>query len=142
VRTRTALLLGATIVGVGLLGAWRLDAQRDAAREAAAETSRIRAWAWTEGGAGVSVLPKRVPLADPRELQRLDHLPGFDSYAMRCASCHELPDPAAYAPKQWIGKVAEMREKIDRAGVMPPAEGELEAAIRFLQTAAEQLRRP
>lgn len=139
-RMRTALLLGVAVAGVGLLGAWRLDTQRDAERVAAVETSRIRAWARTEGGAGLSVLPKRVPPADPGEIDRLDDLTGFDGYAARCASCHVLPDPAAYSPRHWIGKVAEMREQIDRAGVMPPADGEMEAALEFLQAAASELR--
>jgi hypothetical protein len=138
---RTALLLGATVVGVGLVGAWRLDAHRDAERQTAMETSRIRAWALAQGGAGMSVLPKRVPAADPDALDRLADLPGYDAYTMRCASCHVLPDPAAYPPRRWIGKVAEMKEHSARDGVMPPAEGELKAITEFLQAAAAEMRR-
>ena len=136
----TVLLLSAVVVGVGLLGVRRHDARMTAEREAAVETSRIRAWARAHGGAGVSVLPKRVPAADPAELRRLDHLPGFDAYADRCGSCHDLPDPAAYSPDRWIGKIDEMREPITRAGVMPPEKEEWEAVATFLRAASTRLR--
>jgi hypothetical protein len=138
---RTVLLLALAVLGVGLFGAWRLGAARDAERQDGIETSKVRGWARSEGGAGPSVLPlNRVPLAHERQLQKLDELPGFHDYAMRCSSCHELPDPAAYPAKQWIGKVDEMREHIRRAGIMPPAESELEAAREFLRAASDSLR--
>ncbi|MEX0892475.1 MAG: hypothetical protein WEB88_09925, partial [Gemmatimonadota bacterium] len=94
-----------------------------------------------EGGAGPSVLPKRIPLAHEAELRELEDLPGFHEFAMRCSSCHELPDPAAYPAELWIGKVNVMRQHIRRAGVMPPAETELQAAQKFLRLASDSLRR-
>lgn len=140
-RARTVLLLLLAAAGAGVFGVWRLDVAREAERNAGVEASRIRGWARAEGGAGPSVLPlNRVPLADERELRQLDGLPGFHEYAMRCSSCHELPDPAAYPAKRWIGKVDEMREHIRRAGVVPPEESELEAARAFLRAASDSLR--
>lgn len=136
---RTWPLLVLALAGAGLLAALRLGAVDDPRRDAI-ETSRVRGWARSQGGAGVSVLPKRVPPADRQELERLQELPGFHAYAMRCSSCHVLPDPAAYPGDRWIGKVDEMREHITRAGVVPPAEGELEAAAGFLRAASEALR--
>lgn len=133
-----AIVLLLALLGAGLL-AWRQDV-REAEREAAVETSRIRGWARSNGVAGVSVLPKRVPPADEGELADLEELPGFHEYAMRCSSCHVLPDPAAYPAKKWIGKVAEMRDHIERAGVVPPAREELEAATGFLGAASDSLR--
>lgn len=117
-----------------------MDAAKEARRIEAIETSRTRTWARAEGGAGVSVLPKRVPPADQAELRRLEDLPGFHAYAMRCSSCHVLPDPAAYPPKRWVGKVEEMRQHIERAGVVPPSDSELEAARQFLRAASTVLR--
>ena len=134
------LLLAGGVLAAGLFGAWRLQVVREAEREAAVETSRVRAWARTEGGAGVSVLPKRVPAADPGEIEALSELPGYMAFAERCASCHALPDPAAYPAKRWIGKVDEMREHIRRAGLLPPPAEELAGAIEFLQAASDSLR--
>jgi mono/diheme cytochrome c family protein len=140
VKARTWILVVA-IVGAGALGLWRFQAAGDEVyRDNAAETSRVRGWARAEGGAGPSVLPIRVPLADERELRKLEDVPGFHEYAMRCSSCHGLPDPAAYPASRWIGKVDEMREHIRRAGVMPPEESELQAARRFLRAASDSLR--
>lgn len=133
-------LVACALVGVGALGAWRHRAVQEAERAAGVETSRIRTWARSHTAAGVSVLPKRVPAAARRQLKQLDHLPGFDAYARRCGSCHGLPDPGAYPPKRWIGKVNEMGRHIERAGVMPPEEGEMAAAATFLGEAAAALR--
>lgn len=141
VRVRIVLAIPLAGLAVGLLGAWRLDRDPGAELRQAAERSRTRSWARQEGGAGPSILPKRVPLASKDELRRLEDLPGFHDYAMRCSSCHELPDPAAYPAQRWIGKVAVMREHIRRAGVMPPPDRELEAATRFLGAASDSLRR-
>jgi hypothetical protein len=135
------LLLLMAVAGAGLFGVWRLGETRDAERQAGIEASKVRGWARSEGGAGPSVLPlNRVPPADERELRELEDLPGFHDYAMRCSSCHELPDPAAYPAKRWIGKVDEMREHIRRAGIMPPEESQLEAALQFLGAASDTLR--
>lgn len=140
-RARTWILIVA-VVGAGVLGVWRLqEAANEADRAEAVETSRVRGWARSQGGAGPSVLPNRVPVANERELRKLEEVPGFHEYAMRCSSCHELPDPAAYPSNRWIGKVAEMREHIRRAGVVPPEESELELARQFLRAASDSLRR-
>lgn len=136
---RAFVLVMLALIGAGLL-AWRQGAVEDTQREEAVETSRVRAWARSNTSAGVSVLPKRVPAADESELADLEDVPGFHEFAMRCSSCHVLPDPAAYPAKQWIGKIAEMREHIQRAGVIPPEPAELEAATRFLSAASDSLR--
>lgn len=136
---RVMILVFLALTGAGLL-AWRHGALEEAERDAAIETSKVRTWARTQTSAGVSVLPKRVPAVDEDELRNLAELPGFHEYSMRCSSCHVLPDPAAYPSKRWVGKVAEMQEHIRRAGVMPPAEGELEAATEFLGAASDSLR--
>ncbi len=133
-----AVVLLLALTGAGLL-AWRQEV-REEERQEAIETSRTRAWARSNTSAGVSVLPKRVPAADEDELADLEDVPGFHEYAMRCSSCHVLPDPAAYPAKRWIGKVAEMREHIERAGVIPPDRAELEAAAGFLGAASDSLR--
>lgn len=139
-RPLTIFSLVLALAGAGLLGVWYLRSADDAARPDGAETSRIRAWARAQGGAGPSVLPKRVPAADARELRRLEELPGFHAYAMRCSSCHVLPDPAAYTGDRWIGKVESMRQHTIRAGVLPPPESELDSVRVFLRGASEALR--
>lgn len=136
---RAFALVFLVLVGAGLL-AWRQGVVEENQREDAVETSKVRAWARSNTSAGVSVLPKRVPPADEGELADLEDVPGFHEYAMRCSSCHVLPDPAAYPAKRWIGKVAEMREHIERAGVIPPDREELEAATGFLGAASDSLR--
>lgn len=137
---RVLLVLVVAVAGAVLLGVWRPGGADEQGREAAIETSRVRGWARSEGGAGPSVLPKRVPLADVEALTGLENVPGFHAYAMRCSSCHGLPDPAAYPARRWIGTVDEMREHIRRAGVLPPEESELDAARAFLQAASDSLR--
>ncbi|MGK7310980.1 MAG: hypothetical protein ACN0LA_01980 [Candidatus Longimicrobiales bacterium M2_2A_002] len=133
------VLILLALIGAGLL-AWRQGVVEENQRVDAVETSKIRAWARSNTSAGVSVLPKRVPAADEDELADLEDVPGFHEYAMRCSSCHVLPDPAAYPAKRWIGKVAEMREHIQRAGVIPPDRAELEAATGFLGAVSDSLR--
>ncbi|MGK7313629.1 MAG: hypothetical protein ACN0LA_15550 [Candidatus Longimicrobiales bacterium M2_2A_002] len=139
-RAGAVLALVAVALAAGLVGASRREAAREAERDAAVEASRIRSWARANASVGVSVLPKRVPAADPGELEAVEGLPGFHDFAMRCGSCHELPDPATYGPKRWIGKVAEMQEHIRRSGVMPPSEARMEAVTRFLGAASDSLR--
>jgi hypothetical protein len=138
-RMGMGLVILALVVG-GVFALRAREAAQEAARAEAVESSRVRGWARSEGGAGVSALPKRVPPANPRELRRLEDLPGFHAYAMRCSSCHVLPDPGAYPAERWTGRVDAMRAHIARAGVVPPAEGELEAATEFLGAASEALR--
>lgn len=136
---RVFVLVLLALIGAGLL-AWRRGVVEDRRREEAVVTSKTRAWVRANTSAGVSVLPKRVPAADEDELADLEDVPGFHEYAMRCSSCHVLPDPAAYPARRWIGKVAEMREHIERAGVIPPDREELEAATGFLGAASDSLR--
>lgn len=136
---RAVLLLFLALLGAGLL-AWRQGVVEEQQRKNALETSKVLAWARSNTSAGVSVLPKRVPAADEDELADLEEVPGFHEFAMRCSSCHVLPDPAAYPANRWIGKVAEMGEHIERAGVIPPDHEELEAATQFLGAASDSLR--
>ena len=136
-RVLILVLLGLT--GAGLL-AWRHQVAEEAERREAIEASKVRTWARTRTSAGISVLPKRVPAADEAELRDLEGVPGFHEYAMRCSSCHVLPDPGAYPAKQWVGKVAEMREHIRRAGVLPPEQSELDTVAAFLGAASDSLR--
>ena len=137
---RVTVTLVLAVAGAGLFGAWRQSVSERADREAALQRSLLRAWARAETGAGISIVPKQVPAADARHLKRLEELAGFHEYAMRCSSCHVLPDPATYTGGEWTGKVDEMRYHIGRSGVMPPSEGELKTAAEFLRRASEELR--
>lgn len=138
---RMQIILVLAVASAGLFGAWRQSVSARDDREAALQRSLLRAWARAETGAGISIVPKQVPAADDRDLKRLEELAGFHEYAMRCSSCHVLPDPAVHTAGQWTGKVDDMRYYIGRAGVMPPAEAELNAADEFLRRASEELRR-
>ena len=140
-RVRTVALLAVLTVASGLVVAWRYGAVREAEREAAAETSQVRTWARANAAVGVSVLPKRVPAADPADIRRLQDEPGFHAFAMRCSSCHELPDPGAYDARRWIGKVDEMQEHIRRSGTVPPPDSVMREVVEFLGEASESLRR-
>ena len=140
VSKRVKLAVFLILSGTGLFGAWRQSELDKAEREAGIERSLLRSWARSQTDAGVSILRLRVPPARARELRKLEDLAGYHEYAMRCSSCHVLPDPAAYEARRWVGTVGRMRHQIDRAGVMPPGEGELEAATEFLRRASELLR--
>ena len=139
-RRTATLALVLALAGAGGLAAWRAGVADEARRREGIEASRIRGWARAEGGAGVSVLPKRVPAADDGTLRRLEALPGFHAYAMRCSSCHVLPDPAAYTGGGWMDKVDEMREHSRRAGLVPPPDEEMEQVRTFLRRASELTR--
>lgn len=138
IRAIVAVLV--LVGGAAGLMAWRHSVEEDARRQAAVESSQVRSWARANTAAGMSVLPKRVPAADRSDLRRLKGLPGFHEYAMRCSSCHVLPDPGAYDARRWTGKVDEMKVHTGRSGIMPPPESEMEAALRFLQAASETAR--
>lgn len=136
-----AIAVVLVIVGGGAgFTAWRHSVDEDARRQAAVESSQVRSWARANTAAGMSVLPKRVPAADRSDLRRLERLPGFHEYAMRCSSCHVLPDPGAYDARRWTGKVDEMKAHTGRSGIMPPPESDMEAALRFLRAASDTMR--
>jgi hypothetical protein len=138
-RTRTVILLMVMAGAAAAIGAWRIASIRDAGRREAVETSLFRSWARAEAGAGMSIVPKsRVPAASERTIRQVHDLPGFHEYAMRCSSCHVLPDPGAHEARRWAGTMDRMRHHIQRSGTMPPPEEELESALEFLRAAAER----
>jgi hypothetical protein len=140
-RTRTVILLVVMAGAATAIGAWRIGSMREADRREAVETSLFRSWARTETGAGMSIVPKsRVPAASERTIREVRDLSGFHEYAMRCSSCHVLPDPGAYEARRWAGTMERMRHHIQRSGTMPPPEEELEAALEFLRAASEHRR--
>jgi hypothetical protein len=141
-RARTIVLGIVALVVLASAGAWWLGAAREAERREAVERSLIRSWARAEAGAGMSTTPKRVPEASRSTLQELRDLPGFHDYAMRCSSCHVLPDPGAREARAWYGAVERMRHHMSRSGAMPPPEEQLESALDFLRAAAERRASP
>lgn len=135
---RTVILLVVMAGTVAAIGAWRVGAMREAERREAVQTSLFRSWARAEAGAGTSIVPKpRVPAASERTIREVRDLPGFHEYAMRCSSCHVLPDPGAHEARRWAGTMERMRHHIQRSGTMPPPEDQLEAALEFLRAASE-----
>lgn len=138
-RTRMVILLAVLAGAVAAIGAWRVGTIRVAERRETVETSLFRSWARAETGAGMSIVPKpRVPAASERTIREVRDLPGFHEYAMRCSSCHVLPDPRAYDARRWGGTMERMRHHIQRSGTMPPPEDQLEAALDFLRAASER----
>jgi hypothetical protein len=141
-RFRTIVVVTVAVGVLAGLGVWWRGAAREAERRAAVETSLMRSWARAEAGAGMSTTPKRVPAASRRTLRELRDLPGFHDYAMRCSSCHVLPDPGARDVRAWYGTVERMRHHMARSGAMPPPEEQLESALDFLRAAAERRQSP
>lgn len=137
-RSRTIVVVIVAAGALAGLGVWSLGKAREGERREAVETSLTRSWARTEAGAGMSTTPKRVPAASPSTLRELRGLPGFHDYAMRCSSCHVLPDPGARQARAWYGTVEQMRHHVARSGAMPPPEEQLEAALGFLRAAAQR----
>jgi hypothetical protein len=136
-RTRTVILLMVMAGTVAAIGARRIASMREAERREAVETSLFRSWVRAETGAGMSIVPKsRVPAASERTIREVSDLPGFHEYAMRCSSCHVLPDPGAHEARRWAGTMERMRHHIQRSGTMPPPEEELESALEFLRAAS------
>jgi hypothetical protein len=132
------ILLVLVTGAVAAIGVWRVGKIREAERREAVETSLFRSWVRAETGAGMSIVPKsRVPAASDRTIREVRDVPGFHEYAMRCSSCHVLPDPRAYDARRWGGTMERMRHHIQRSGTMPPPEDQLEAALEFLRAASE-----
>lgn len=136
--SRTIVLVTVAVGVLAGMGAWWLSAAREAERREAVDASLMRSWARAEAGAGMSTTPKRVPEASRSTLRELRDLPGFHDYAMRCSSCHGLPDPGAHEARAWYGTVERMRHHIARSGAMPPPEEQMESALDFLRAAAER----
>jgi hypothetical protein len=141
-RFRTIVVAAVAAGVMAGLGAWWLSAARAAERREAVESSLVRSWARAEAGAGMSTTPKRVPGASWSTLRELRDLPGFRDYAMRCSSCHVLPDPGAREARGWYGVVERMRHHINRSGAMPPPEMQMESTLDFLRSAAERRTSP
>lgn len=139
---RTSVVASVAVAVLVGIGTWWLSAAREAERREAVETSLTRSWARAEAGAGMSTTPKRVPEASRSTLRELRDLPGFHDYAMRCSSCHVLPDPGAREVRAWYGTVERMRHHINRSGAMPPPEEQMESALDFLRAAAERRASP
>lgn len=61
---------------------------------------------------------------------------GRELFVLRCAGCHNLPEPASKTPEQWADVVEEMgsRAKLDR--------GDQELVLRYLSAASERLHHP
>jgi hypothetical protein len=137
-RTRTVILVVVLAGAVVAAGAWRLGAIREAQRREEVETSLFRSWVRAEAGAGMSIVPKpRVPAASERTIREVSEIRGFHEYAMRCSSCHVLPDPDAYEARRWGTIMERVRHHIQRSGTMPPPEDQLESALEFLRAASE-----
>lgn len=136
---RTVVLLAALSLSALAVAGWWTSSTREARHRDAVEASLLRNWARSETEAGMSLVPKRaVPPASAGTLRALSDLPGFHEYAMRCSSCHVLPDPSARDTRRWGTTMERMRHHIQRSGTMPPPEEELEAALDFLRMASER----
>jgi hypothetical protein len=61
---------------------------------------------------------------------------GRDLFVLRCAGCHNLPQPVAKTPEEWAGVVEEMGP----GAKLGPAEREL--VLRYLSAASERLHHP
>ena len=53
--------------------------------------------------------------------------PGRDTFVVRCALCHQLPEPTMLRPRQWQAIVVTMQQRMQQAGMpqLTPAETQL-----------------
>lgn len=56
----------------------------------------------------------------------------FHLYRMRCAACHEVPDPELKTPSQWSYLIDRMKDKTGTAGLIPMTDAEADSIVDLL----------
>ncbi|MGD2067174.1 MAG: hypothetical protein PVI57_00710 [Gemmatimonadota bacterium] len=78
---------------------------------------------------------------DPLDVSSLDGdttAADFKLYQMRCAACHELPDPTMKTGEHWSFLIGRMQGKTETAGLIPMTDEEAEAILGFLRRHARR----
>lgn len=89
--------------------------------------------------AGVST--RAAPDIDPLDVSNLHGdttAADFKLYQMRCAACHELPDPTMKTAEHWSFLIGRMQGKTETAGLIPMTDEEAEGILGFLRRHAKR----
>ena len=54
-------------------------------------------------------------------------------FAMRCGSCHAVPDPGMKTGEHWSFLLRRMQDRTHRAGVIPMSDAESDSILTFLR---------
>ena len=60
-------------------------------------------------------------------------LDGQSLFEVRCALCHQLPEPSMLNQRQWIRVMETMQKRMQQADMAPLSEGEFNAIIAYLE---------
>jgi mono/diheme cytochrome c family protein len=71
---------------------------------------------------------KTSALVPPSE----DQSDAEDMFIVRCALCHQLPDPGMLKPQQWKLIISTMQQRMQQAGVRQLDDQELETILEYL----------
>lgn len=83
--------------------------------------------------AGVSMrTPPELQPMDPSSFGADTASREFHLYRMRCAACHEVPDPGLKTGSQWSYLVERMKGKTATAGLIPMADAEADSILELL----------
>jgi len=63
---------------------------------------------------------------------------GKQIFETRCATCHQLPEPAMLKPKQWRLVLMTMQKRMQQNGLPPLSEEDFSLVLNYLSTQAER----
>lgn len=88
----------------------------------------------TYKNAGVSTrIQADITPLDPESLHGDTLVRAFQLFRMRCAACHRVPDPTMKEGQYWPYTVGKMRERTEKAGLVPMTEAEADSILDFLR---------
>ena len=63
---------------------------------------------------------------------------GKQLFEVRCATCHQLPEPAMLKPKQWRLVLMTMQKRMQQNGLPPLSEAEFTLVLNYLSKHTER----
>lgn len=86
---------------------------------------------FVHAGVSVRARPDVTPM-DPSSFGPDTATRAFDLYRMRCAACHEPPDPTLKTPEHWSFLIGRMKANTATAGLIPMTDAEADSILALL----------
>lgn len=86
---------------------------------------------YVHAGVSVRARPEVQPM-DPSSFGADTTSREFHLYQMRCAACHEPPDPQMKTPEHWSFLIGRMKDKTRTAGLIPMTDAEADSILGLL----------